>query len=78
MSREAMLEVLQRAAHDGIFYTQFVEDSQATLKDFDLTSEERAALSSGDVRFIESRIGRKLDEELMEKVLIPLLSRERW
>jgi len=49
MSREAMLEVL-----------------------------ERAALSSGDVRFIESRTGKNLDEKLMKKVLISLLSRERW
>ncbi|GAJ19859.1 unnamed protein product, partial [marine sediment metagenome] len=48
------------------------------LKDFDLTSEERAALISGDVKFIESHTGRKLDKRVMEKVIIPLLSRERW
>ncbi|MBA7582377.1 hypothetical protein ES708_24305 [subsurface metagenome] len=78
MSREAMLEVLEKAAYLIPFYTQLAENPQAALKDFDLTSEERAALTSGDVRFIESHTGRKLDERVMERVLIPLLSRERW
>lgn len=78
MSRETMIEVLERAADDINSYSQLAEDPEAALKGFELTREERVALSSGDVRFIESRTGRKLDEKLMEKVLIPLLSRERW
>jgi len=73
-----MLEVLERAADDIYLYSQLAEDPQAVLKDFDLISEEKTALSSGDVRFIESRIGKKVDKRLVEKVLIPLLSRERW
>lgn len=77
MSAEAMLEVLERAADDITFYSQLAQGSQA-LKDFNLTSEEKAALISGDQGFIESRIGRKLDDKLMKKVIIPLLSRERW
>lgn len=78
MSREAMLQVLERAADDITFYSQLVENPEAALKDFDLTSEERAALCSADVGFIESRIGRKLERRVMERVIIPLLSRERW
>ncbi|MBA7587623.1 hypothetical protein ES708_29654 [subsurface metagenome] len=78
MSRGAVLQVLETAANHTDFYTQLAEDPQVALKDFDLTSEEKAALISGDVRFIESRIGKKLDGKLMEKVITPLLSRERW
>jgi len=78
MSRGAVLQVLETAVNHTDFYTRLVEDPQAALKDYDLTSEEKAALISGDVRFIESCTGRKLDERLMEKVVIPLLSRERW
>jgi len=42
-----------------------VENPQAALKDFDLTSEEEIAVISGDVQFIESRIGTKLGARLM-------------
>jgi hypothetical protein len=73
-----MLEVLERAAADITFYTQLAEKGSAALEGLDLTREEKAALISGDVQFIESCIGRKLDEKLMERVLIPLLSREQW
>lgn len=76
MSGEAMLEVLERAANDITFYTQLAESSRAVLKDFDLTLEEKAALCSGDLRFIESRTGRKLEGRFIEKVLIPMRSRE--
>ena len=72
MSTEAMLEVLERAADDIYLYSQLAENAEVALKDFNLTPEEKAALSSGDVRFIESRIGKKLDGKLMEKVIIPL------
>lgn len=78
MSREAMLKVLEKAADDIKFYTQLAEDPQAALEGFDLTSEEKAALSSGDQRFIESHLGRKVDERIEKSVLIPLLSREKW
>ena len=78
MSKEAVLAVLERAAEDITFYSQLAEDYARVLQDYDLTGEERAALSSADVRWIESHIGRKLDERLMTKVMIPLLSREKW
>ncbi len=78
MSTKAMLEVLKRAADDITFFGQLATNPQAALKDFDLTSEEEVALSIGDVQFIESRIGRKVDKRIEEKVLIPLLSREKW
>lgn len=78
MSKEAVLAVLERAAEDITFYSQLAEDYDKALEDGDLTREERAALAGGDVRWIESHIGRKLDERLMTKVMIPLLSREKW
>jgi len=33
---------------------------------------------TGDVRWIESHFGAKVDQRLMERVFIPLLSREQW
>ena len=78
MSQEAVLAVLERAAEDITFLGQLSEDHAKALQDYDLIREERAALASGDVRWIESHIDRKLDNQVMTKVLIPLLSREKW
>lgn len=36
------------------------------------------AIRTADVRWIESHIGVKVDQRSMEKVFIPLLSREQW
>ena len=78
MSKEVVLAVLERAVEDISFYSQLAEDYAKALQDYDLTSEEQVALGYGDVRWIESHIDRKLDERLMTKVMIPLLSREKW
>jgi len=54
------------------------EDYATALKEYDLTPEETIAIGTGDVRWIESHIGAKVDQRLMERVFIPLLSRELW
>ncbi len=78
MSKEAILTVLERAAEDTSFFGQLAQDYATALKEYELTSEERAALSTGDVGWIESHIGAPIEQQLMERVFIPLLSRERW
>lgn len=78
MSKDAVLAVLERATEDITFYGQLTEDYAKALQDYDLTREERTALATGDVGWIESHIGRKLDERIMSRVLIPLLSQEKW
>ena len=78
MSKEAILIVLERAAEDINFFNQLVQDYSVALKEYDLTSQEILAIGTGDVRWIESHIGAPVKQELMEKVLIPLLSREKW
>lgn len=78
MSKEAVLAVLGRASDDIDFYRQLVEDYAAALKEYDLTPAETTAIGTGDVRWIESHIGAKIDGPLVEKVFIPLLSREKW
>ncbi len=76
MSTEVMMEVLERAADDITFYAQLAEGS-AVLEGLDLTMEEKAALINGDQRFIESRIGKKVDKRIEKLVLLPLTSREK-
>ena len=78
MSKEAVLAVLIRATEDTGFYGQLAEDYATALKEYDLTPQETAAIGTGDVRWIESYTGAKVEQQLMERVFIPLLSRERW
>jgi hypothetical protein len=59
-----VLAVLKRAATESEFLARLADDPQEALKEYySLTSEERAALASGDIKKIESWVG-KLDKEL--------------
>jgi hypothetical protein len=78
MSKEAILTVLNRAAGDTGFVGQLAEDYAVALKEYDLTTQEILAIGTGDVRWIESYIGAPMEQQLIERVFIPLLSRERW
>ncbi|MBE9469888.1 MAG: formate dehydrogenase subunit alpha [Chloroflexi bacterium] len=72
----AVLAVLDRAAQDNAFLARLAENPAEALKDYNLTKEEKSALASGDIRKIESWLG-KLDERL-RTWLILRLSQEKW
>jgi len=62
--KEAILEVLARAADDSGFLSQLANDPDKALDEYYILSwEERAALASGDIKKIESWVG-KLDKRL--------------
>jgi formate dehydrogenase alpha subunit len=72
----AMLAVLDRAAQDNAFLARLAENPAEALKEYDLTAEEKAALMSGDIRKVESWLG-KLDERLRTWLMLRL-SQEKW
>jgi hypothetical protein len=75
--REAILAVLARAADDSQFLAQLADDPHEALSGYYmLTSEELAALASGDIRKIESWVG-KLDQR-HATWLWCRLSQEKW
>ena len=74
--KDAILEVLGRAADDYKFLARLAEDADTVLKEYDLTAEERAALASGDLRRIESWVG-KLDKRLSTWIWCRL-QQEKW
>ena len=74
--KKAILEVLTRAADDQKFLTRLAENPAKVLQEYDLTSEERAALASGDLRRIESWVG-KLDKRLSTWIWCRL-QQEKW
>ena len=72
----AVLAVLDRAAQDNAFLGRLAQNPTEALKEYDLAPEERAAIVSGDIRKIESWVG-KLDERL-KTWLIARLQQEKW
>ncbi|MBA7468826.1 hypothetical protein ES707_04081 [subsurface metagenome] len=73
---KALLAVLSKASNDGNFLARLAENPDQALKGYELTSEEKAALSSGDIRWIESKLG-TLDEPL-RAWLTARLAQEKW
>ena len=78
MSKEAVLTVLERAAEDTGFFSQLVQDHAITLKKYDLTTQGVVGIGSGGVRWIESHVEAPVEQKLMKRFFIHLLSRERW
>lgn len=74
--KEAILEILGRAADDHKFLARLADNPANVLKDYDLTSEEWAAVASGDVKRIEAWCG-KLDKRLSTWINCRL-QQEKW
>jgi predicted molibdopterin-dependent oxidoreductase YjgC len=62
-SVKAILAVLERAAEDNRFLAALAENPAGVLASYDLTSEHRKALVSGDIESIEKWVG-PLEERL--------------
>ena len=73
---KALLAVLAKAREDSKFLARLAENPAEALKDYDLTSEEKAALSSGDIKWVESKLGTV--EEPLRTWLTARLTQEKW
>ena len=56
--QEEILRVLERAAKDNGFIAQLTYQGDEALQDYDLSWEEKAALLSGDIGWIEAHVGK--------------------
>ena len=75
--RKAILAILARAADDSEFLAQLADNpAEALTEYYTLTKEELAALASGDIKKIESWVG-KLDQR-HATWLWCRLSQEKW
>ncbi len=76
VNRKEILRVLERAAEDSNFIAQLTYRGDEALQGYDLTWQEKAALLSGDIGWIEARLG-KLDARL-RTWLDCRLQQEKW
>ncbi|MCX6010355.1 MAG: formate/nitrite transporter family protein, partial [Chloroflexi bacterium] len=73
---QALISVLARARDDTKFLAKLADNPNQALKPYSLTPEAKAALESGDIRWLESRVG-TLDEPL-RTWLTSRLTQEKW
>lgn len=73
---KALISVLAKARDDNGFLAKLSEDPDEALKGYGLSNEAKAALASGDLHWLESRMG-FLDEPL-RTWLSSRLSQEKW
>ncbi|MBN1765660.1 MAG: hypothetical protein JW860_10415 [Sedimentisphaerales bacterium] len=57
MSKESVLELLDKAAKDDSFILELAEDFNAAVADFSLTAEESDALYNGNLTWLEIYLG---------------------
>ncbi len=74
--KEAILDILERAAVDTDFMAQLAEKPNEALRDYGLTYDEKAAINSGDIRQIEEWVGKLTPQQ--SKWLQARLQQERW
>jgi hypothetical protein len=73
---KALIGVLAKARDDSAFLARLSENPDKALEGYDLSNEAKAALASGDLHWLESRMG-FLDEPLRTWVS-SRLSQEKW
>jgi len=73
---ETLISVLAKARDNSTFLAQLSENPDKILEGYNLTNDAKAALASGDLHWLESRVG-FLDEPL-RTWLTSRLSQEKW
>jgi len=76
VSQREVLRVLERAATDDSFIALLTHQGESALQGYRLTWQDQAALLSGDIRWIESQVG-KLGPRL-RTWLECRLQQEKW
>jgi len=74
--KEEILKVLELAAEDDQVLAQLADDPAQVLDKFNLAYEEHAALASGDIKFIEERVGKLTEKQ--KTWLNCRLQQEKW
>ena len=64
IQKREVIEVLNRTADDSKFWVRLMEDGSQALKTYTLSSEAKAAILSGDLRWINQNIGELTQKQL--------------
>jgi DNA-binding response OmpR family regulator len=76
IQKRQVIEVLNRTAEDAEFWGRLMEQGSEALSDYHLSSEAKAALAGGDLKWINENVGELTQKQLM--FIYKRLEREAW
>lgn len=76
IQKREVANVLNRTAEDSEFWNDLMENGSAALADYRLSMEAKAAITSGDLRWINQNVGELTQKQLM--FIYKRLEREAW
>jgi ActR/RegA family two-component response regulator len=76
IQKREVLGVLSRTAEDTDFWTDLMESGSMALAGYKLSSEAKAAIASGDLKWINENVGELTQKQLM--FIYKRLEREAW
>ncbi len=76
IQKQEVLQVLERTNRDVKFASNLLEGDSSALDAYDLSWEARAAIISGDLRWLRKNVGKLTDEQMI--FVNKRLQREAW
>mgnify|MGYP000057752765 CR=1 FL=1 len=76
IQKREVLGVLSRTAEDTDFWSDLMEHGSMALANYPLSSEAKAAITSGDLKWINENVGELTQKQLM--FIYKRLEREAW
>jgi len=76
VQKREVINVLNRTAEDRDFWRDLMENGSAALEGYQLSSRAKAALISGDLKWINENVGELTQKQLM--FIYKRLEREAW
>ncbi|MDY6790894.1 MAG: response regulator [Thermodesulfobacteriota bacterium] len=76
IQKREVIKVLNRTAEDEAFWTELMENGSEALEEYHLSDEAKAAIISGDLKWINDRVGELTQKQLM--FIFKRLEREVW
>lgn len=76
IQKREVLKVLNRTSEDEKFWLNLMEEGSSALTGYALSSEAKAAIASGDLKWINENIGELTQKQLM--FIYKRLEREAW
>jgi YesN/AraC family two-component response regulator len=76
IQRREVSQILNRTAEDADFWKDLMENGSIALEEYRLSDEAKAAIVSGDLRWINENIGELTQKQLM--FIYKRLEREAW
>ncbi len=76
IQKREVIRVLDRTYEDQAFWTELAENGPEVLREYQLSSEARAAILSGDLKWINENVGELTQKQLM--FIFKRLEREAW